>query len=359
MMATLWFILLFFMLAMYVVQAGTDLGVGMVHLLVARNDAERAQAIHSIRPVWKPNEVWLIAAGGTMLMAFPAALAASFSGFYLALMVVLWLLAFRGLGVELRHQIADALWMQFWDVAVSIASLLLTLCLGAALGNVVRGVPLNQEGVFFEPLWTDFLVGEQTGILDWYTVLVGVVAVAALAHQGALWLGASTDGPIQERAKRLSGGLCAVLLFLLLILDAASLAAQPELRAGLGLHPWGVVFPIVAVAGLAASFFLERKGKHWRAYLASGIALAAMLATAAIGMYPCILPARNPAFALTVNNAAAPTSSLTTALYWWLPGMVLIGAYFTYIYATLPSRSHEGAPVSGVLEFQDPNKLIE
>src|SRR5215469_10388294 len=179
-MITLWFCLLVFMLAGYVVLGGTDLGVGMLYLLVTRNEGERAEVIRSIRPLWKPNEVWLVAAGGTMFLAFPTALAASFSGFYLALTIVVWLLAFRGLGLELRYHVSDVLWGQFWDAALAFSSLLLALFLGTALGNVVRGVPLNAKGVFFEPLWTDFRVGQETGIIDWYTILAGITAVVAL-----------------------------------------------------------------------------------------------------------------------------------------------------------------------------------
>src|SRR5262245_7970719 len=187
-MTALWFCLLIFMLGGYVVLGGTDLGVGMLSLLLTRNEEERSQVIHSIRPVWKPNEVWLVAAGGTMFLAFPTALAASFSGFYLALTIVVWLLAFRGLGLELRYQTADPLWRQFWDVALSSSSFLLALFLGTALGNVVRGVPLDTRGVFFEALWTDFRVGPQTGIVDWYTGFAGITAVIGLWLHGAVWL---------------------------------------------------------------------------------------------------------------------------------------------------------------------------
>src|SRR5499427_10980287 len=157
-MTELWFCVLVLTLGGYVVLGGTDLGVGMLSLLISRNDGERSLALRSIRPAWKPNEVWLVAAGGTMFLAFPTALAASFSGFYLALTIVVWLLAFRGLGLELRHHLADGLWRQFWDVALAVSSLLLALFLGTALGNVVRGVPLDEQGAFFEPLWTDFSV---------------------------------------------------------------------------------------------------------------------------------------------------------------------------------------------------------
>ncbi len=334
-METIWFCLLMFMLGTYVVLGGTDLGVGMLQLFVARNEPERQQVIRSIRPVWKPNEVWLVAAGGTLFLAFPTALAVAFSGFYLALMLVLWLLVMRGLGLELRYQLPDVLWRQFWDVAVSVSSLLLALCLGAALGNVVRGVPLNERGVFFEPLWTNFRVGDQTGILDWYTVLVGLAAVVALAHHGALWLNACADGDVRDRANRLASRLGVALIALLVALHAASFVARPDFRDGLSARPWGVVFPVGAMAGLIAALVWRRQGKAWRAYFASCAALYAMLATATVSVYPNILPARTAAYALSIERAAAPRAGLVTALYWWIPGIVLVGVYFAYIHSKL------------------------
>jgi hypothetical protein len=224
-METTWFCILMFMLGTYVVLGGTDLGVGMMLLLAGRDESERWQIIRSIRPVWKPNEVWLVAAGGTMFLAFPTALAVSFSGFYLALTVVVWLLAFRGLGLELRYQLPDVLWRQFWDAAVSVSSLLLALFLGTALGNVVRGVPLDANHVFFEPLWTDLRVGEKTGILDWYTVTAGITAVLALAYQGALWLNARADGDVRDRAHKLARLLGPGVLLFFALLDLCSVGA--------------------------------------------------------------------------------------------------------------------------------------
>jgi cytochrome bd ubiquinol oxidase subunit II len=335
MMETLWFCLLVFMFGTYVVLGGTDLGVGILHLFVARNETERQQVIRSIRPVWKPNEVWLVASGGTLFLAFPSALAVSFSGFYLALMLVLWLLVLRGLGLELRYHVPDVLWRQFWDVAVSGSSLLLALCLGAALGNVVRGVPLDEHGVFFEPLWTNFRVGDQTGILDWYTVLVGLVAVVVLAHHGALWLNATLNGEVRERANRLASRLGVVLIVLLVALDGASFVARPEFRDGLFARPWGVLFPVGALAGLVMTF-VWRRGRAWRAYFASCAALYTLLGTATVSIYPNILPSRIPEYALSIKKTAAPLAGLEAALYWWIPGIVIVGAYFAYIYAKLP-----------------------
>jgi cytochrome d ubiquinol oxidase subunit II len=337
-MTALWFCLLVFMLGAYVVLGGTDLGVGMVWPLVTRNEEERSQAIRSIRPVWKPNEVWLIAAGGTMFLAFPTALAASFSGFYLALTIVVWLLAFRGLGLELRHHISDVLWRQFWDAALSLSSFLLALFLGTALGNVVRGVPLNAQGVFFEPLWTDFRVGPQTGVVDWYTILTGITAVIALAHHGALWLTAQTNGPVCQRAGRLATPLGVTVIILLAVLDLASFGARLEFRDALRARPWGMLFPVLTLGGLVAALILQRRGKPVRAYLSSCVALFAALATAAVGIFPNILPARDSSHALSIYDAAVSRDGLSAALWWWIPGILLVTAYFSFIHAHLWKR---------------------
>src|ERR1039457_5260247 len=165
-MQTSWVGLVAIMVALYVVLDGFDLGAGAIHLWVARDDGERQQVIRSIGPVWDGNEVWLLAAGGTLYFAFPTLYASGFSGFYLPLMVVLWLLILRGVAVEFRGHMASPVWLRLWDVVFSGSSLLLAVFFGAALGNVVRGVPLNAQGYFFEALWSTFRLGPTTAVLD-------------------------------------------------------------------------------------------------------------------------------------------------------------------------------------------------
>jgi cytochrome d ubiquinol oxidase subunit II len=334
-MEALWFCLLILTLAGYVVLGGTDLGVGMLYPLLARNEQERMQAIGSIRPVWKPNEVWLLAAGGTMFLAFPTALAASFSGFYLALTIVVWLLAFRGLGIELRHHISDSIWRQFWDVALWAGSLLLALFLGTALGNVVRGVPIDEHGVFFEPLWTDFRVGQKTGLIDWYTILAGLAAVVALANHGALWLAARAEGPVRDRACRFAVPLGITVILLLAILDLASFAARLEFQDAIRSRPWGVAFPVMTIGALLAAQFFLRRSQPRRAYLASCAALFCAMATAAVGVFPNILPSRAPGRGLTIYDASVSHHGLAVALWWWIPGMLLVAGYFAFIHRNL------------------------
>jgi cytochrome bd ubiquinol oxidase subunit II len=337
-METLWFCIFWGMLATFSVFAGTDIGVGILHFAVGRTENERGQIIRSIHHVWKPNEVWLIATGGVMFVAFPQLLAVSLSGFYLAIMLVLWLLIGRGLGIDLRDRIADPMWRTFWDVSFWASSGVLALCLGAALGNFVRGVPLDGTGTFFEALWTDFRVGASTGILDWFTILVGITAVMAVTHHGALWLIAFTDGAVQRRATRVANGLWLPVVLAFIASATTSSALQPQIRINLAAHRWGIFFPFVVGVLLISSHFLLRRGRALQAFVASAAALYVVFGSAAFGLYPYVLPARNPSLGLTAFAAAAPRANLHWALCWWIPGMILVAGYFTYIYSKMPPK---------------------
>ncbi|HLW44200.1 MAG TPA: cytochrome d ubiquinol oxidase subunit II, partial [Candidatus Acidoferrales bacterium] len=261
-MGAVWFCLIALMLTVYVVLDGFDLGAGIVHPLIARSEAERRLVSRTVGPVWDANEVWLLAAGGTLYFAFPALYAASFSGFYLPLMIVLWLLILRGISLEFRSHVTVPMWQSFWDAIFSLASFLLAVFYGAALGNVVRGVPLNAHGQFFEALWTNFRPHGETGILDWYTILAGVTALGALTLHGALWVALKTEGPLHERARKLAAALWwAVALFTILI-TWSSFSLQPHLHASYAARPGGYIFPAIAVAALVATIvFLKNESR--------------------------------------------------------------------------------------------------
>src|SRR5579864_8167578 len=204
-MEPVWFVLVAVMIIAYVVLDGFDLGAGVLHLLIARTEEERRTVIRTIGPVWDGNEVWLIAGGGTLFFSFPLLYASSFSGFYLPLIIVLWLLMVRGVSIELRSHIHNPVWSAFWDGLLFLGSALLAIFYGAALANVVRGVPLDSKGFFFEPLWTTFNPKDANpGILDWYTILIGLLALAALTAHGANFLVMKTVGTVNARARRLA-----------------------------------------------------------------------------------------------------------------------------------------------------------
>jgi cytochrome d ubiquinol oxidase subunit II len=338
-MQTIWFCLIAIMIAMYVVLDGFDLGAGAIHLWVARDDAERQQVIRSIGPVWDGNEVWLLAAGGTLYFAFPELYASSFSGFYLPLMIVLWLLILRGIAVEFRGHISTPIWQRLWDVVFSCSSLLLAVFYGAALGNVVRGVPLNQQGYFFEALWTNFRLGPNTGILDWFTIIVGVAALVTLVLHGALWVALKTEGPVQVRSFSLASGMWWIVLVLTVIVTVITFKVQPGVPANLVAHPWGYIFPALALSGLAGMLWFIRKKDELKSFLASCLYIVGMLTSTVFGLYPLILPAStNPAFSLTVDNAKAPDYGLRIGLAWWIVGMVLVAGYHYHVYSSFGGK---------------------
>jgi cytochrome d ubiquinol oxidase subunit II len=332
-MGTLWFCFVAIMIAGYVILDGFDLGAGILHFSIGRNETERRLILKSIGPVWDGNEVWLIAGGGTLYFAFPGLYASSFSGFYLPLMIVLWLLILRGISIEFRNHIQNDLWRPFFDVVFMGASTLLAIFYGAALGNVVRGVPLDANGTFFEPLWTDFTAGKNAGILDWYTVLVGLLAFMALAAHGALWLALKTEGLMQRRARivaRWSWGGVAVLTAAVTL---ATFRIQPQVLHNLTAHPWGFVFPDLALAGLIAMLVFSIRGSDLKAFLSSCAYIAGMLTSAAFGLYPYVLPSNaDPKLGLTIANSRAADYGLSVGLAWWIPGMLLVVLYSVYIY---------------------------
>jgi cytochrome d ubiquinol oxidase subunit II len=337
-METIWYVLVGFVVSTYVVLDGFDLGAGVLHLFVARTGAERRQVLRAIGPVWDGNEVWLIAAGGTLFLAFPNVLATTLSGFYLPFMIVLWLLVFRALGIELRAQSADPLWTAFWDAAFFLASTLLVVFFGAALGNVVRGVTFEDDHDFFAPLWTSFGVDGEVGILDWFTVLVALQALCALTLHGALWLALRTDEAVQARSVRVARLLAPLCLVFAVLTSVLAFNVQPRLAVSLAARPWGVVFPALALGALVSLLALRSSPRHTFKFLCSAAHLYALLGAAAVGLFPALLPGRTLDQGLTTLNSSSGSHSLAIGLAWWLPGILLVLGCHYFVYSRLPKK---------------------
>ena len=331
-METIWYIILALMLTAYVIFDGFDFGAGIIHFLVAKNNEERSLILKSIGPVWDGNEVWLLAAGGSLFLAFPPLYAVSFSGFYLPLMMVVWLLIFRACGIEFRTHLNNSLWQQFFDVVFSISSLLITIFLGAALGNVIRGVAIDKSGYFFAPLWTNFLIGNNPGIIDWYTLLIGILALVVLTTHGSLYVVLKTTGDINLRTRKLIKILLPLQAILSIVCLATTCFIRPEILNNYKTYIWGWIFPVVVIASLIGIIFYLSKDKEFSAFLSSCAYIIGMLGGAAFGLYPNLLPAINPTASLTVYNSAASAYSLKVGLAWWVVGFILVTGYFTYLY---------------------------
>jgi cytochrome d ubiquinol oxidase subunit II len=332
-METLWFMIVAVMVTVYVVLDGFDLGAGVIYLFAAKTLDERRMILSAIGPVWDGNEVWLLAAGGTLYFAFPQLYASSFSGFYLPLMMVLWLLMLRAIGIEFRGHIENPVWQGFFDVIFCVSSGLLAIFLGAALANVIRGVPLAADGYFFEPLWTNFRVGANPGILDWYTVMAGVIALVTLTVHGSLYVAVKTEGALNGRARKIAISLWPVQVLLTIVSLIATCWIRPEVLNNYREYPIGMLVPLLVIATLAVMIWAASKSKEKIAFVASGLYITAMLVGAAFALYPVVLPAStDPGFSLTIHNTAAGAHGLAVGLTWWCIGLVLALGYFVFIY---------------------------
>jgi cytochrome d ubiquinol oxidase subunit II len=338
-MEAAWFAIVSAMLAVYTLLDGFDFGAGILHRIVAKTDEERRTVLAAIGPVWDGNEVWLIAAGGVLFMAFPKVYAAAFSGFYMALMIVLWLLILRGVAIEFRSHQDNPLWREFWDTVFSFASVLLAVVFGVALGNLVRGVPLGKEGLPGMPLFTNFRPGRAPGILDWYTGLVGLFTLAALAGHGALYLAWRTAGPVRERSLAFARRAWTAVLALWVAATAATAWVQPGAFSGLASRPWVLGFAALSAAGTVGVFRFSGRGRELAAFLSSCAFLFGTVATAMAGNYPYWLRSTiDPSYSLTASNAASSGYALGVALAWWAVGIALVVGYFTYLFRSMRGK---------------------
>ena len=332
-MGTLWFWIVASMLGAYVVLDGFDLGVGIVYLFVAKTEQERQHALRAIGPVWDGNEVWLLAAAGTLFFAFPLLYASAFSGFYLPLMIVLWLFILRGVSIELRNHSRDHLLRTLFDSLFSFASVLLAVFFGAALANVIRGVPIGPDGYFFLSLWTDWRTGPHPGILDWYTVIGAVLALLALGMHGSLYLALKTEGDMEQRAFGQARKLWLAVLSVTLFSLPATVAARPNSLQNYRTHPMDFLATVVVIASLAIVFVALRRKVALTAFLGSCCYLAAMLGGAAAGLFPALLPSvGTQGQDLTIARAVAGPHTLRVGLVWWTLGILLALLYFGIVY---------------------------
>lgn len=329
-MIVLAFVLLAAMLAAYVMLDGYDLGAGIVDLYVARADGERAAVMESIGPFWNGNEVWLIAAGGTLFALFPQVYASAFSGFYLPFMVVLWLLMFRGIALELRGHFESGLWRGFWDVAFFGASALLTLLFGVALGNVLRGVPLDSAH-YFE--------GTFGSLLNPYALGVGLLAVLALALYGAAYLTTRLDGEPARRAWSVVGHLLPIVVVAAIAMTFATFRVHSPL-ANVRAMPWIALAPLASLAGIVGAFAAQRRGRALALLRSCALFLAGMVASAAATIFPYLLPGYpDAADGLSAYDAAPSSATLTTTLAVFIVGLLLVAAYSIYAHRRVRARS--------------------
>lgn len=321
---TIWFLLIGVLILGYALLDGFDLGVGVLHPFVARTDRERRTTMATIGPVWDGNEVWLLTAGGALFAAFPRVYATVFSGFYLAMILLLVGLILRAVALEFRDREEERAWRTTWDGAFFVGSLVPALLLGVALGNVVRGLPLTEAGTY---------EGGLLGLLNPFSLLTGLVGLAMFVLHGALWLALRTNGIVQARARRAAvGGWLAFVVGSLALTGLAAVEIPDRFARFETPLAWLVPAALaLALAGAGIALQARRLGL---AFLASGLAIAAELGLVGLALYPDLVPSTGPGPSLTVANAASSELTLTVMLAIALVGMPLVLAYTAYVYRT-------------------------
>jgi len=328
MIVVAWYGIVAFLLSTYVVLDGRNFGAGMLQRFVAREPLERRQLIAAIGPLWTWHEVWLVSTGGALFLAFPRLLASAFSGYYLALFLILWCLILRGISIEVGGHIDDRLWQTFWDAIFTLSSTLLALLFGAALGNVIRGVPLHADGTFSMAFFTDFRVKGNVGLLDAYTVSVALFCALVLAAHGATYLTTRTDGPVHARAVVTARRLWLTAIPGFLVISIFTSRVRPELFEGLASRPLAWLGAATCVGSGVALFTGLRSGREQRAFLGSCVLLHGILLSGAATLFPVFLSSTLDANdQLTAQNCAAPHESLVTGSLWWPVSLVLALVY--------------------------------
>lgn len=344
----IWFILVGVVIAGYALLGGYDMGVGAAYLF-DRSEKDRFQMMRTIGPYWGANQIWLVTAGGGLFAAFPFVFATVFSGFYLAMVLVLVGLIIRTIGVEFRHQMDTPTWNKVWDAGFGIGSILVSILLGVATGNVLRGIPLdvdtNYAGSFF-------------GLLSPYAVLMGVLSLALFAWHGANYLIATSDSPLKNKASGWSKNAWMAVAALMVILTGWTFAASPHLTVNFKNMPLLYVAPLVAFAGIALYPVLKTKMPCCGAIASSALAILGMVGTAGASLFPRLVPNLNSvgeynptAFAdftsshladsLTIMNASSSQFTLTVMFIVAAIGVPTVLLYTIYVYVKMGKSNPE------------------
>lgn len=328
---TVWFLLLGVLLAGYAVLDGFDLGVGVIHLF-ARNDRDRVTNLHAIGPVWDGNEVWLLTFGGALFAAFPIVYATVFSAYYIALVLVLAALIFRAVSIEFRGKVDSPSWKRFWDGAFFAGSLVPSLLFGVAVGNILRGLPLNSDGVFTGSFFT---------LLNPYSLLVGLVSLSVFTLHGALYMTVKTDGAYRDSLKKLIKILWNISIILFWLATAAGFLTgiQQNIVALERSISW-VFLGLLCVAATLIPAMVKREKFMW-AFLASSTVIVCMVGLVGVSLFPVLTPSlTDPSYSLTIYNASSTPGTLKVMLIIAGTGVPLVIAYTVFIY-----RVFKGKPV--------------
>ncbi|MGO8765020.1 MAG: cytochrome d ubiquinol oxidase subunit II [Limisphaerales bacterium] len=320
---TIWFVLVGVLFTGYAMLDGFDLGIGALHLFT-KKDEERRIMLNAIGPVWDGNEVWLVTGGGALFAAFPNAYATVFSGFYLAFMLLLFALIFRGVAIEFRSKQPMRWWRQMWDIGFAGGSVLSALLIGVAMGNIAFGIPIDANGEF---------AGTFLGLLTPYPLLIGVTTVALFMMHGAIYGLMKTEGELHDKLRRWAMNSIIFFVICAAITTMVTLLYVPHMAERVKEHPW---FFSIALANMLAIANIPREfyhGRDWYAFLSSCATMLTLMVLFGINQYPYMVFSQpNPENSLTIYNAASTPKTLGVMLVIACIGVPAVLAYTTCIY---------------------------
>jgi len=320
---TIWFFLIGILLIGYAILDGFDLGVGALHLLV-KDDSERRIMLNSIGPVWDGNEVWLVTSGGALFAAFPHVYATVFSGFYSALMMLLFMLIFRAIAIEFRSKRPMKWWRQMWDVAFSVASIFIAFLAGVVVANLVTGVPLDANKEFIGTFWS---------LVNPYTVLVGVTTVALFMTHGAIYGVMKTEGELQIKLRSWVNNTIIFFIICYITTTMATLIYYPHMIEHFKETPALFVLAVLNMLAIANIPREISRRKEFFAFLSSCASIAALLSLFAFGIFPnFVLASNNPELSLNIYNSASSQKTLNIMLIIAMIGVPFVLAYTISIY---------------------------
>lgn len=332
-MVEIWYTILAFTLVVYIVLDGRNFGAGAILSHVARTSDERLQVMAAIGPLWTWHEVWLLVTGGVLFAAFPRAMASAFAGYYLAIFLLLWSIILRGVSLEIGSHIDNSLWQQFWGFVFSVSSILLAILFGVAMGNLARGVPVDGDREFQMPFFTDFRATGQVGLLDWYSISMGVFFLVLLSAHGAAYLVHKTEGEVHDRSLVLARRLWAVVGFGLVIITIETVYLKPAWLSNLADRPLAWIAIATMVASSVAVWRGLSSDRETLAVLGSSLFIAGFLGTAAALMFPLMLMSTlGTEHSLTAHECASSRKALGIGLVWWPIAFVLACTYSMIIH---------------------------
>lgn len=326
---TIWFILISLLLIGYAILDGFDLGVGILHFFT-KDETEKRININAIGPVWDGNEVWLITAGGALFAAFPIVYATVFSAFYLALMLLLTALIFRAVSFEFRGKVLSDSLKKFWDYAFSFGSLFITLLLSVAYGNILRGIPIDESGIYRGSFW---------GLLNPYAILIGLNGIALFIMHGSIYMTLKTDGLQLQRMIKWANSAWMAFIVLYILTTILTFFYANFLFEGMTKNS---LFWILFLILLISLFYIPiglKSEKYFRTFLTSSAIIATVIGLSAVSLYPRLVPSSiNLENSLTAYNASSSQYTLSTMLIIALIGMPIVIGYTIYIYRVFKGK---------------------